>query len=133
MKAILVCAALLVSAATHAASPAVEPIKADAQSGSGIQMTATLSPFGSFEWKLSPSYTRAAVARRAALIDLRKGRISVERAEELQRRADHVRSLLNRAKDACRQDDRTGKCTSDAAAAERLLAQANAALAAILK
>lgn len=133
MKFILATAALLFGAAALAASPAIVPIEADAQVGSGIHMTATLASFGSFEWKRAPTVTRLANARRAVLNGLRAGHISVERAEQLQRRADNVRSLLDRATAACRQDDRTAKCTSDTAAAERLLAQANAALAVIFK
>lgn len=133
MKIISVLAALLVSAAALAASPAIEPIEADAQAGSGVHMSATLDAFGSFGWRAAPSYTRLANARRITLKDLRAGAITVERAEVLQRRADNVRSLLDRAKAACSQDDRTAKCRGDAGAAERLLAQANAALAVIFK
>jgi len=133
MKVILACAALLVSAAVSAAPPAIEPIEANAQVGSGVHMTATLATFGSFEWKRAPSVTRLAIARRTVLTDLRNGRIGVDRAEVLQKRADNVRSLLDRAKAACRQDDRTAKCRGDEAATERLLAQANAELAVIFK
>lgn len=131
MKRIILCGVLLFTAAAFSASPAVEPIEADAQVSSGVHMSATLETFGSFGWRAAPSYTRLATVRRATANDLRNGRISVARAEEIQRRADHVRSLLDRAKAACRQDDRTAKCNGDQLAAERLLDEANRVLARI--
>jgi hypothetical protein len=108
------------------------PVSASAQSGGdGLFVAATLAPLNSFEFKAAPSYTRLAVVRRNALVALRNGKITADQAQAVQDRANAVRVLLDRALATCAQSNKTGKCTKDAASAERLLQAANAQLVAI--
>lgn len=122
---LIVAAAVLVSSSALAANP----LSAKAESDSGVFVAATLCTAGSFECQVAPSYTKLAVTRRNAAVALRKGAITVVQAQAVQDQADLVRSLLDKSLAACGQNDRTGKCTKNAAEASRLLAQAKAGLA----
>jgi|GEM_PF-2196434 len=118
----------LVSVLLSGTAMAANPIDAQADAG-GIDLSATLAPFNSFEWQAAPSFTQLAVKRRQATAALRKGAISIEQFESVLKQTDRIRSLLDQALEACGQNDRTGKCTKSTRTAQRLLDQANAELA----
>ena len=87
-------------------------------SDQGSYAVATLAPFGSFEWRAAPVYTRLAVLRKQTARRLNRGEIRVETAIEVQSQADSVRGNL----DAARAAHDAGKTEL----AERLLTQAEA-------
>ncbi len=82
-----------------ASAPKTPVPLASEPASTGIQSYAigTLAPLGSFEWYAAPSYTRNAVLRHNAAVQLRKGAITVEQAVDIQARADHIRQLLDAA------------------------------------
>lgn len=125
---IVAAAAALISFSALAADSSLRAAKDDA---GGLFMAGTLAPLNSFEFKAAPAYTRLASIRRTAAVALRKGSISVDRAEAIQASADKARSLLDRSVDACKQDNKTGACTGNGRQAEQLLASAQRAIAAI--
>lgn len=92
---------------------------------------ATLAPAGSFEFKAAPAYTQLIMKRHRAEYLLKYGQISKSFAISVQTRADAVRKLLDQAIVACKQDDKTGKCTNDPKTANALLRSAKAQLAQI--
>lgn len=120
--------ALFVSATAIADSPRIE---AQPDGAPGVYIAATLAADGSWEAKAAPTFTRLSVARRNAAVALRKGKITVGQALQIQVKADEVRTLLDKAVASCAQDNRTGKCTRSQAAADRLLEQATVKLLAL--
>lgn len=91
---ILIAAALVLSAC---AAPTTPLATASAPRDTGVIVSATLAPLGSFEWTVAPDYTRLAVTRRLAARLLAQGRISVDVAEQVQVEADAARGLLDAA------------------------------------
>jgi len=73
------------------------PLEANARSGFDTFAAGTLAPIGSFEWQAAPTYTQNAVLRHNAARALQKGSITLETAEEIQKRTDRVRELLDAA------------------------------------
>lgn len=63
----------------------------------GLVAFATLAPIGTFEYKAAPAYTQLAALRYRAASLLRKSRITVAEAEDVQAQADHVRKQLDAA------------------------------------
>lgn len=90
---ILIAAALSLAAC---AGPTV-PLASVPARDSGVIVTATLAPLGSFEWTVAPDYTRLATTRRLAARALTNGRISIATAEQVQVEADAARSALDEA------------------------------------
>jgi hypothetical protein len=130
MKAYLLAVgvALFASATAIADSPRIE---AQPDGAPGVFIAATLAADGSWEAKAAPSFTRLAITRRNAAIALRKGHITVDQALRIQAKADEARALLDKAVASCAQDNRTGKCTRNQVAADRLLEQATVKLLAL--
>lgn len=87
---------LIVAAALGACASNPSMTSAPARD-SGVIVSATLAPFGSFEWTIAPDYTRLATTRRQAARALRNGRISVATAEQVQVEADAARAALDEA------------------------------------
>lgn len=94
MKAALIVAVAL--ALSACASPGAQ-LASVPDRDSGVIVTATLAPLGSFEWTVAPDYTRLATTRRIAARLLAKGRITVETVEQVQQEADAARRLLDEA------------------------------------
>jgi len=120
--------AVLLASSAIAAEP---PMASKADVGTGTTLNATLAPYGSFEFVAAPSYTKLASTRSSAAAALRKREITIGQAQEIQKRADEVRLLLDEALKVCRQDNRSGVCKGDARRANVLLTEANAKLAAL--
>src|SRR5581483_1876298 len=81
--------------------------------------TGTLATLGSFEWDVAPLTTHAAHALKDTAAALRRGDITVDQAKAKAAALDHAHDLLSRALVTCAQDDHTGKCTGDEAAARK--------------
>lgn len=90
---ILIAAALSLAAC---AGPTV-PLASAPVRDTGVIVTATLAPLGSFEWTVAPDYTRLATTRRLAARALTNGRISIATAEQVQVEADAARRALDEA------------------------------------
>lgn len=73
------------------------PLSTAPERDTGVIVTATLAPLGSFEWTVAPDYTRLATTRRLAARALTNGRISIATAEQIQVEADAARSALDEA------------------------------------
>jgi len=84
----------------------------------GPIVVATLAPFGSFEWRAAPVYTRLALLRKQTARRLNRGEITVDTGIEVQAQADSARGSL----DSARAAHDAGKTEL----AERLLTQAEA-------
>lgn len=130
MRSVLI-AGFAVLVASAAVSAADSSISAKAESGDGAFVSATLAPFGSFEWVAAPRYTRNAVVRHNAARALRGKKITVAKAQEVLRTTDEVRALLDQAVKTCKQNNKTGLCTGNQVKANVLLNQADAKLAAL--
>lgn len=89
----LLVAVLALSACAAPTTPLVTTPARD----TGVIVTATLAPLGSFEWQVAPDYTRLATTRRLAARALTNGRISVATAEQVQAEADSARRALDEA------------------------------------
>lgn len=63
----------------------------------GVIVTATLAPLGSFEWQVAPDYTRLATVRRLAARALTNERITLAQAVQVQVEADAARKALDEA------------------------------------
>lgn len=90
---ILIVAALALAACAAPTAPLTSAPARD----SGVIVTATLAPLGSFEWQVAPDYTRLATTRRLAARALTNGRISIATAEQVQVEADAARRALDEA------------------------------------
>lgn len=86
----------------------------------GVIVSATLAPLGSFEWTVAPDYTRLATTRRLAARALTNGRISIATAEQVQVEADAARSAL---------DEAVRVAPTSRATAEALVAKARSSIA----
>lgn len=94
------------------------PIEGSAQPGraGGVYVVGTLAPWGSFEHRAAPLYTRNAVVRRTAARELERGAITLPAAREVLHLTDEARAVL----DAAVRDSAGG----DAARADAGLARA---------
>lgn len=90
---ILIAAALALAACAGPTAPLSSVPARD----TGVIVSATLAPLGSFEWQVAPDYTRLATTRRLAARALTNGRISIATAEQVQTEADAARSALDEA------------------------------------
>lgn len=113
---ILIAAALSLAAC---AGPTV-PLSTAPARDSGVIVTATLAPLGSFEWTVAPDYTRLATTRRLAARALTNGRISIATAEQVQTEADAARRAL---------DEAVATAPRNRAVADSLVAKARASIA----
>ncbi|GIK83027.1 MAG: hypothetical protein BroJett024_41320 [Alphaproteobacteria bacterium] len=95
MNRILILIAAALSLAACAGPTA--PLSSAPARDTGVIVTATLAPLGSFEWQVAPDYTRLATTRRLAARALTNGRISIATAEQVQVEADAARSALDEA------------------------------------
>lgn len=118
MRRILIpVAAALVLAACAAPTT---PLSTAPARDTGVIVSATLAPLGSFEWQVAPDYTRLATTRRLAARALANGRISIATAEQVQVEADAARSAL---------DEAVRVAPSSRAVADSLVAKARAGIA----
>ena len=96
------------------------PLSSAPARDSGVIVSATLAPLGSFEWQVAPDYTRLATTRRLAARALTNGRISIATAEQVQAEADAARRAL---------DEAVRVAPTSRATAEALVAKARAGIA----
>lgn len=113
---ILIAAALALAACAGPTAPLSSVPARD----TGVIVSATLAPLGSFEWQVAPDYTRLATTRRLAARALTNGRISIATAEQVQTEADAARSAL---------DEAVRVAPTSRATAEALVAKARAGIA----
>lgn len=78
---------------------------------------ATLAPVGSFEWGLAPLQSEVVRQATLAKVQVLKGELTPEAAQEISEKLEKAHELLQQAIDTCKEDDKTGKCTGDGAAA----------------
>lgn len=116
MRILILAAALLLSACGTTTPLSTAPAR-----DTGVIVTATLAPLGSFEWQVAPDYTKLATTRRLAARALTNGRITVATAEQVQVEADAARRLLDEAVAA-------GGGTANVAQAREAIARAAALL-----
>lgn len=113
----------VIAAATLALSACAAPTTPLATTparDTGVIVTATLAPLGSFEWQVAPDYTRLATTRRLAARALTNGRISVATAEQVQVEADAARRAL---------DEAVSTAQGNRAGADALVTKARASIA----
>ncbi|MCC7484564.1 MAG: hypothetical protein IT529_06200 [Burkholderiales bacterium] len=87
-----------------------------------VMAAATLAPVGSFEHRISPTYTGLVMLRLQAARRVEDGRITVETAREILARTDAVREMLDQAVRAEAQGERVRARTLAAEAALHLAA-----------
>ena len=95
---------------------------------SEIRLYGTIAPKGSFEEKADPVYTQLAAQRDLLADMIYAGKITVPQAVAANHRHDLIRGLMDDAVRVCAQNNKTGKCTGDAAKAQKLLVQAKVEL-----
>ena len=95
MRRILIPVAAALALAACAAP--TTPLSTSPARDTGVIVSATLAPLGSFEWTVAPDYTRLATTRRLAARALTNGRISIATAEQVQAEADAARRALDEA------------------------------------
>jgi hypothetical protein len=111
------------TAAGHA--NCTQPINGSATPDS-TRLYGTVCSKGTFDCKIAPSYTKLSAFRDRTKAKLEQHTLSIPLAVQAQNDADHVRELLDSAVRQCALVKQ--KCTGDQKAAEKSLAQANAAL-----
>lgn len=124
MKSLKLLAAVAALVMLAACAKPVAQLSGAADGDDGMFAVGTVASIGSFEFKAAPLYTQLAIARHQAAVKLRHREISVDQAQAVQDAADKVRKLLDSALSTCAQDEKTGKCTKNPAAADALLVSA---------
>ena len=106
------------SASAAPPSPGLSAVSKNISADSGFAV-ATLSNAGSFEFGLASMFTGVAMKAHLTTTALKAHMITAAQAQVRHDKLAAVKALLDRSLAACQQDNRTGECQGDKAAAAK--------------